>query len=145
VDGRLRDGFVMYSTKQVAHFPEILSGSFSNYLSQVSGMTYQIGSSYSVWTLFGTTGVLNNTVDQEFRGIGDDLPNFAFAHDLGTVSMTKTAPVVYAIGYVRDPLVQLSNLPNFNSVRSPYFLTRHGPDVHELVRSLYISYMAVCT
>jgi len=108
-------------------------------------MTYQIGPEYLVRPQFETTGVLNNTVDQEFRGILTMMPIFAFAHDLGTISMTKTAPVVYAIGYVRDPLIQLSNIPNVNSVRSPYFLTRHGPDVHELVRSLYISYMAVCT
>jgi len=31
VDSRLRDGFAMYSTKRVAHFREILSGSFSQH------------------------------------------------------------------------------------------------------------------
>jgi len=35
VDGRIRDGFVMYSTKQVAHFPEILSGSFLKHFRSV--------------------------------------------------------------------------------------------------------------
>jgi len=31
VNGRLRDGYVMYSTKQVTHFRQILSGSFSKH------------------------------------------------------------------------------------------------------------------
>lgn len=33
---------------------------------------------------------------------------------------------MYTIGYVRDPLVQLSNLRGANSMRPPYYLTRYG-------------------
>ena len=40
--------------------------------------------------------------------------------------MSGSTPVVYTIGYVRDPLVQLSNLPGVNNMRPPYYLTRYG-------------------
>ena len=105
-------------------------------------MTYQIGTDSLVRPQFETTGVLNNTVDQEFRRIGDRWPIFAFAHDLGTVGTTKTDPVVYTVGYVRDTLVQLSNVPNVNSARTPYYLTRYG-SIPGMVRPLYTSYVTV--
>jgi len=108
-------------------------------------MTDLIGLFDNVWNQFGTSGVLNKTADLKFNQTTAELPICAFAHDLGTVNMKKTTPVVYAIGYVRDPLVQFSNVPNIKNVRSPYFRTRHGPgpDVLELVRWLCISYMAM--
>jgi len=69
-------------------------------------MIWQVGEADVVRGLFQTSGSLNNTMDQQFRAISDRWPVFAFAHDLGTVGTTKTAPVVYMIaGYVRDPLV----------------------------------------
>jgi hypothetical protein len=105
-------------------------------------MTYQVGVADDVRSLFDTTGVLNNTVDQEFREIGDRWPIFAFAHDLGVVGTTKSTPVVYTIGYVRDILIQLSNIPNVNSMRPPYYLTRYG-SVPGMVRPLHNSYAVV--
>ena len=105
-------------------------------------MMHQIGLWHLVRPQFVTTGVLNNVSDRGFGAILDGWPIFAFAHDLGTVSIRKTAPVVYTIGYVRDPLVQFSNVPNVNSVRSPYYLTRYG-STFEMVRSLIISFTAV--
>ncbi|KAF9653386.1 DUF1793-domain-containing protein [Thelephora ganbajun] len=106
--GRLRDGGVMYSTKQV------------------NGMTYQIGQDTVVRSLFETTGVLNKTVDPQFRAIGDRWPVAAFAYDLGTVGTTKTTPIVSTIGYVRYPLIALLNTSNVNIVRGPYYLTLYG-------------------
>ena len=99
-------------------------------------MTYQIASAGTVKAAFQTTGLLNNTVDPQFRAIGSNWPLLAFAHNLGTVT-TKTASVVYAVGYVRDPLVQLLNIPNANSLRGPYYLTRYNntPDMVYLLRT----------
>lgn len=75
---------------------------------------------------FIATGVLNNTVDTRFRAINDSWPVFAFAHDLGVVTATQTSPVVYTIGHVRDPLVQLLNIPNTNTLRGSYYFTRYS-------------------
>ena len=107
-------------------------------------MTYQIGEDNVVRGLFIASGVLNNTVDQQFRAISDRWPVFAFAHDLGTVGTTKTTPVVYSIGLVRDTLVQVSNVPNINSVRGPYYTTRYG-SVPGMVRLLYTPCVAALT
>jgi len=85
-----------------------------------------VGDAEVLRPLFTKTGVLNNTVDPQFRNISDRWPVFAFAHDLGTIGTTKTTPIVYTIGFVREVLVQLSNLPNANSVRGPYYLTRYS-------------------
>jgi hypothetical protein len=50
--------------------------------------------------------VLANTQDTNFRAVSDDWPVFAFAKNLGTVSSTATAPVVFSVGHVRDPAIQ---------------------------------------
>lgn len=105
-------------------------------------MTWQIGEDNPVRGLFQTAGALNNSVDQQFRNISDNWPVFAFAHDLGTVDTTTTVPVVYTIGYVRDPLIQLSNISTVNSVRGPYYLTRYS-SVPDMVRPLPTLYVAV--
>jgi len=107
-------------------------------------MTWQVGEADAVRGLFQTAGSLNNTMDQQFRAISDRWPVFAFAHDLGTVGTTKTTPVVYTIGYVRDPLVQLSNIPGVNTVRGPYYLTRYG-SIPGMVPPSSVSYITVLT
>ncbi|KAF9790927.1 hypothetical protein BJ322DRAFT_417052 [Thelephora terrestris] len=117
VDGRLRDGSIIYSTKQV------------------DGMTYQVGEGGGVRTSFLTNGTLNNTADTQFRAIDDEWPIFAFAHDLGVVVTMNTTSVVYTIGYVRDVLAQLLNIPDVNSLRGPYYITRY-PDVTDMVAAL---------
>ena len=89
-------------------------------------MTYEVGPDTTLRPGFITNGALNNTVDSQFRAISVDWPVFAFAHDLGVVSATQTTPVVYTIGYVRDPLVQILNIPNINSLRGAYYLTRYS-------------------
>lgn len=89
-------------------------------------MTWQVGEAAVLRALFQTNGALNNSADLQFRAISDRWPVFAYAHDLGTVGTTKSTPVVYAIGLVRDTLVQIQNLQNVNSMRSPYYATRYG-------------------
>jgi hypothetical protein len=89
-------------------------------------LTYQIALAGVAKSAFQSTGVLNNTDDPQFRAIQDLWPVLAFAHDLGIVSTSKAAPVVHAVGYIRDPLVQLLNFPNTSSLRGGYYLTRYN-------------------
>ena len=105
---------------------------------QVNGMTYQVGQNTVVRPGFETSGILNNTVDTLFRAIDANWTVFGFGHDLGVVgpTSTMTTPVVYNIGYVRDPLVQLLNIPNVNSLRGSYYLTRYN-NTSDLVGLLY--------
>ena len=107
---------------------------------QVSGMTYEVDIDTIIRPAFVSTGVLNNTVDSQFSAINasNNWPVFAFSHNLGAVGTTPTSPVVYNIGYVRDPLVQFLNVPNTNSQRGAYYLTRYS-DVSDMVRPLNTS------
>lgn len=99
-------------------------------------MTYQVGPDTVLRPGFIAAGALNNTVDTQFRAIDSMWPVFAFAHDLGVVSASKTAPIVYTIGQVRDPLVQLLNIPNTNRLRGAYYFTRYS-SVANMVCLLY--------
>lgn len=126
VDGRVRYGNITYSTQKVFSF--FVPTSFWVFINtpQVNAMTYEVGPDTILRPGFIATGVLNNTVDTQFRAIDSMWPVFAFAHDLGTVATSKTVPVVYTIGHVRDPLVQFLNVPNANSLRGAYYLTRYS-------------------
>lgn len=121
VNDRVRYGTAMYSTKQV------------------NGISYEVGPDTILRPGFIANGTLNNTVDSQFREISNTWPTFAFAHDLGTVSVEKSTPVVYNIGYVRDPLVQLLNVPNINSIRGAYYLTRYS-SISDMVTALLNDY-----
>ena len=68
---------------------------------------------------------LMNTLDTDFRGISDQWPVFAFAHDLGSVT-APSDPVVYAVGHVRDPVVQYVTVNGIMQDRSSYFWTEYG-------------------
>ena len=132
-NGRLRDGSVIYSTEQVREPSGVIFFGFLTNTFQVNGMTYQVGPGGDVRTSFLTNGTLNNTVYTKFGAINGEWPVFAFSHDLGPVVSSNTSSVVYTIGYIRDPLAQLSNIPNINSLRGPYYATRYS-DVADMVR-----------
>ncbi|RPD78548.1 DUF1793-domain-containing protein [Lentinus tigrinus ALCF2SS1-7] len=89
-----------------------------------TGTTYQTGQDILVRAQFITNGTLANTQDTAFRAVSNNWPVFAFAHDLGTVSAAATDPVVYAVGHIRDPVVQYIIVNNAIQNRSSYFLTR---------------------
>lgn len=69
---------------------------------------------------FINNGVLANTKDTNFRAVENDWPVFAFAHDLGTVSGTS-APVVFAVGHVRDPAIEYIVAGGSTQNRSLFF------------------------
>ena len=73
---------------------------------QASGLTYQTGEDVVVRAQFINNSQLTNTLDTDFRAISDNWPVFAFAHNLGTVSSTTSAPVVFSVGHVRDPVIE---------------------------------------
>ena len=62
---------------------------------------------------------------------------------LGTVGTTETTPIVYTIGFVRETLVQLLNLPNVNSVRGPYNMTRYNSSMSTAYISRGNAYMTL--
>lgn len=104
-------------------------------------MTYQTGSDATCRRQFNADGFLTNVMDTNFRAIGSyvvfyacfihdshiyrQFPVFAFSVDLGTILATPS-PVVWAVGYVRDPVVNYVAPDGGTQLRRPYFLTQHS-------------------
>ncbi|KIP02118.1 hypothetical protein PHLGIDRAFT_112413 [Phlebiopsis gigantea 11061_1 CR5-6] len=84
------------------------------------GTTFQTGQDVVVRAQFINNGVLANTKDTTFRAVENDWPVFAFAHDLGTVS-GSSAPVVFAVGHVRDPAIEYIVAGGTTQNRSSFF------------------------
>ncbi len=62
---------------------------------------------------------------------------FAIAVDLGSIQSTSS-PVTWAIGYVRDPVVQYKTSSGATEDRRPYWTTRYS-DIGALVRLIYVT------
>ncbi|KAF9256003.1 DUF1793-domain-containing protein [Marasmius fiardii PR-910] len=91
-----------------------------------NGITWQTGGHYSLRGWFLSQGYLNNTKDTGFRNINDNYPVFAYAHDLG--SITTRASIVWAIGLVRDHVIQ--DTTGSNTISLPgYWTTKFQSDV----------------
>jgi len=95
-------------------------------------VTYQTGEDAIVRAQFVNNGVLSNTEDTNFRAVSDDWPVFALAHNLGTVSIAATDPVIYTVGHVRDPAIQYIISNDVYQPRSVYFWSAYS-DVADLV------------
>ncbi|KAH0587710.1 hypothetical protein H2248_006474 [Termitomyces sp. 'cryptogamus'] len=67
--------------------------------------TYQTGGDAVVRTQFVNHGQLTNSQETNFRAINASWPVLGLAHDLGSV-IGPTSPVVFSVGYIRDPAIQ---------------------------------------
>ncbi|KZT12530.1 DUF1793-domain-containing protein [Laetiporus sulphureus 93-53] len=90
-----------------------------------SGTTYQTGRDIDVRAQFINHSVLANTLDTNFRGISDDWPVFALAHDFGSISSPSDTFVV-AIGHARDPAVQYITANGDMQDRSSLFWSQYS-------------------
>ncbi|KAF8168510.1 hypothetical protein B0H34DRAFT_646042 [Crassisporium funariophilum] len=91
------------------------------YTAIASQLTWQSGSSAVLRQGFKTAGFLNNTEEKNFRAINDDFPTVAISVNLGSISET-TSPLVWAIGYVRDPVIRNAKAGS-SEMRRSYFWT----------------------
>ncbi|EMD37764.1 hypothetical protein CERSUDRAFT_154621 [Gelatoporia subvermispora B] len=88
-----------------------------------SQVTWQSGSSDNdTRAQFVSSGELANTINNTFRAIFDEAPVFAFAADFGSISSTPQ-PVVWNIGYVRDPAVEYTTLAGQTQNCSSLFIS----------------------
>ncbi|KZS93132.1 DUF1793-domain-containing protein [Sistotremastrum niveocremeum HHB9708] len=87
------------------------------------GVTYQTGSNHIVRQTFIQNGTLQNSQDNDFRGIYQDNPVFGLSVDLASI-MEPTSPVVFALGLSRDPAVQYAAGPETLQTRSLFYLSQ---------------------
>ncbi|KAG9017718.1 hypothetical protein FRB95_007102 [Tulasnella sp. JGI-2019a] len=115
--------YVQLSTQQqyTEYNDHIQQGAAYYSTSNSVSMTYQSGQDTVVRGNFISTGKLPSTQDGNFRAVSNAWPVFAFAHDLGTVTATASAPVVYTVGRVRDPAIEYIIAGGALQARSNYF------------------------
>ncbi|KAH9899948.1 DUF1793-domain-containing protein [Cubamyces lactineus] len=86
-------------------------------------VTFQTGQDIVVRAQFINHGALPNAQDSDFRGVSNNWPVFALARDLGKVNSTSaSSPAVFAVGHVRDPVVQYITASNEVQQRSSLFM-----------------------
>ncbi|KAI0705087.1 hypothetical protein C8T65DRAFT_240266 [Cerioporus squamosus] len=104
------------------------------------GLTWEIDTDVNCRHQFANSGNLTNTQQTTFGPMGQPWYVFAIAVDLGSIQSTS-APVTWAIGYVRDPLVPYTTPSGVTEVRRPYWTTRY-PDVSALIDAFLADYPA---
>ncbi|KAG5651964.1 hypothetical protein H0H81_006779 [Sphagnurus paluster] len=116
----------------------ILDGSAYYSTPNAFSATFQTGGDVTVRAQFINTGRLPNTKDTNFRGISNNWPVFAFAHDLGSVT-GATVPVVVSVGHVRDPAIKYIVAGGGTQLRSLYFWSKYAT-IADLISSFLGDY-----
>ncbi|KAI8993903.1 DUF1793-domain-containing protein [Trametes punicea] len=92
-----------------------------------SGLTWQIDRDTTSRRQFHDHGNLTNTFTTAFASISPVFTVFAIAVDLGEIQSTS-APVTWAVGYVRNPTIKYTTADGITENLSPYFVTQYGTD-----------------
>ncbi|KAJ7585364.1 hypothetical protein C8J56DRAFT_788320 [Mycena floridula] len=90
-----------------------------------SALSFQSGADADVRGQFSTQGKLLGSQDTTFRGITDRFVVFGLSVDLGTISAT-TSSVVWALGLVRDPVIEFGTDFEGLQNRSSFFWTQYS-------------------
>ncbi|CCM04857.1 uncharacterized protein FIBRA_07050 [Fibroporia radiculosa] len=101
-------------------------GSYYYAMSRGENVTYKTCTDtvcQSNFTRFGTLAFVENNVT--FRAIGDDMPVFAMSIDLGDIVSTQSSPVVWAVGYNHNPVIQYTVSNGEYQLRSPLFMATY--------------------
>ncbi|KLO07475.1 hypothetical protein SCHPADRAFT_881683 [Schizopora paradoxa] len=119
---------------EVANHAQDVTGVFA--MKSSSNVTYQVGEESSVRAL-GTNGTeLENTIDASYSDHALDNPfdAFAFAVDLGAIQNTSE-PIVWTIGMLRDPSINLTTASGTTQLRSSYYWSNFStiPDIISFV------------
>ncbi|EPS95242.1 hypothetical protein FOMPIDRAFT_1054402 [Fomitopsis schrenkii] len=100
-------------------------GSAYHAMALVEGISWQTCADVVCRTEFATNGTLDSSKNNmTSRGITVDFPVFPIAVDLGNVT-TSAAPIVWAVGYVRDPSISYALGGQTEQLR-PYYTTQYG-------------------
>ncbi|KAI0309520.1 hypothetical protein OF83DRAFT_1071921 [Amylostereum chailletii] len=96
-----------------------------------STTTWRIGSDVVTRGQFANQSVLDNGEDTNFRAINDAWPVFAISKKLGTIQSTAS-PVVWAVGFARDPAVMYTDVSGTQQQRHLYYQSNYS-DISTLI------------
>ncbi|KLO15798.1 DUF1793-domain-containing protein [Schizopora paradoxa] len=119
---------------EVAEHAQDVIGVFAMKFS--SNVKYQIGDELTVREL-GTNGTgLQNTIDSNYSAHALDSPfdALAISVDLGLITSTSE-PIMWTIGMLRDPSINLTTASGANQMRSSYYWSNYStiPDITAFV------------
>ena len=86
------------------------------------GVTYATCPHTTCRDMFGANGQLDTRQDSPFRSISDNWPVMALSYSFGAITQTQE-PIVFALGHVRDPVVEYQRFNNVFEERSLFFYT----------------------
>ena len=89
---------------------------------QTKDVRHEAGTSAVLRQRFARTGTLQNAIDEEFRGIMEEEPVFAFAKSFvlnGTKSSSENSSdsVLFTIAHIQDPVVQFASARGLTYMR----------------------------
>ena len=122
---------VQSATKSaIHHSPLVIQGGSGR-------VTYMIAQDLIPKNLFEHNGTLDDqpaSVSYTLNSIGNTSSPIAFAlsHDLGAIQATLD-PIVWAIGYITDPVINYTDPSGVSQQRSLYYKTQYLDDDDSLV------------
>ncbi|OCH93360.1 hypothetical protein OBBRIDRAFT_725019 [Obba rivulosa] len=102
-----------------------------------AGVSFSTGSDESCRNQFQDSGGLNGSLDSDFRPITSNFPVFPFSVGFGSISSTPS-PAVWAVGYVRDPVIHYTRPDGTKQSRGPYYRANFSSPMEFVCRSLNI-------
>lgn len=102
----------------------------------VAGQTWQIGEDVNNREIFASTSRLQNVSDTLFRSVSQRWPVFGIAVDVGSVGKSCSAPVMWALGIVRNPSVKYLNAHATIELRSAYYWSSFSTAIDVVSRLL---------
>ncbi|KAI0353838.1 DUF1793-domain-containing protein [Trametes cingulata] len=97
-----------------------------------SGMTWQIDAAIPTRKQFHDHGTLTRTNNRAFTTIAPLFTVFAIAVDLGQIQSTS-APITWAVGYVRNSSISYTGPDGSAQQLSPYFATKYGENIEQTI------------
>ncbi|KLO15790.1 hypothetical protein SCHPADRAFT_938386 [Schizopora paradoxa] len=116
---------------EVAEHAQDVIGVFA--INSSPGVKYQVGESLTVRNLGTNSTGLQNTIDTNYptHALDDPFDAYALTIDLGVIEMTSE-PIVFTVGMLRDPSINLTTASGTNQLRSSYYWSNFSTIPHIL-------------
>ena len=113
------------------------------HFSAPSDVRHESGTSGLLRPRFARTGTLENSVDEDYRGIMEEEPVFAFAKSFhlnssSSSSTPSSASVMFTIAHIQDPVVQFASARGLTFMRPLW--ASWFPSVESLLSFHYMDY-----
>lgn len=120
-------------------FPQWGNFSYTSSPMGANNFSYESGFSADVRWRFVNDLVLDDLVDDDYRGWGTREPVFAFAHDVGNVT---SAQVRYTIGSIQSPIIRYLHIGGLTPLL-PWWAKCYGDDLYALIAYHWNDFAAV--